>query len=121
MDSNTHSNQPPGPPPPGHLDDLAGLTAALDLDSLLGHPGAVGGETGWVGPLDPEACRRLACDGAVTRVLVTRQPTIHPSATDQPTGKHHTPPMTPAARHHQTTTPAVRTNHHPTTRTSRPG
>jgi hypothetical protein len=30
MDSNTHSNQPPGPPPPGHLDDLAGLTAALD-------------------------------------------------------------------------------------------
>jgi hypothetical protein len=41
----------------------------LDPDSLLGHPGAVGGETGWAGPLDPEACRRLACDGAVTRVL----------------------------------------------------
>src|ERR687898_2043205 len=30
MDSNTHSNQPPGPPPPGHLDDLAELTAVLD-------------------------------------------------------------------------------------------
>jgi hypothetical protein len=24
--------------------------------------------------LDPEACQRLACDGAVTRVLVSRQP-----------------------------------------------
>src|ERR687898_681593 len=199
MDSNTHSNQPPSPPPPGHLDDLAELTAALDrlaardldpgrlrgllghllqladpngadrdrerrharrglwlaptfdgmvavdgllepeagqtllaaleplarpagahdsrcgsqrnadalcelarrhleggrlpqtggvrpqltvtvdLDSLLGHPGSLGGETGWAGPLDPEACRRLACDGAVTPVLVTRQ---HP-------GPHH--------------------------------
>jgi hypothetical protein len=30
MDSNTHSAQPPGPPPAGHLDDLAELTAALD-------------------------------------------------------------------------------------------
>jgi HNH endonuclease len=28
-------------------------------------------------PWDPEACRRLTCDGAVTRVLVTRQPTTH--------------------------------------------
>ena len=55
------------------------LSVIVDLDSLLGHPGAVGGEVGWAGPLDPEACRRLACDGAVTRVLVTRQ---HP-------GQHH--------------------------------
>jgi hypothetical protein len=52
------------------------LTVTVDLDSLLGHPGSVGGETGWAGPLDPEACRRLACDGAMTRVIVTRQ---HPS------------------------------------------
>ena len=51
----------------------------VDLDSLVGHPGAVGGEVGWAGPLDPEACRRLACDGAVTRVLVTRQ---HPGHHD---------------------------------------
>ena len=50
------------------------LSVIVDLDSLLGHPGAMGGEVGWAGPLDPEACRRLACDGAVTRVLVTRQP-----------------------------------------------
>ena len=28
--------------------------------------------------VDPEACRRLACDGAVTRVLVTRHPTPAP-------------------------------------------
>ncbi|HSO51150.1 MAG TPA: DUF222 domain-containing protein [Actinomycetes bacterium] len=54
------------------------LTVTVDLDSLLGHPGAVGGEVGWAGPLDPEACRRLACDGAVTRVLVTRHPSHHP-------------------------------------------
>ena len=55
------------------------LKVIVDLDSLLGHPGAVGGEVGWAGPLDPEACRRLACDGAVTRVLVTRQ---HPGHHD---------------------------------------
>ena len=53
------------------------LMVTVDLDSLLGHPGAVGGEIGWAGPLDPEACRRLACDGAVTRVIVTRQPSHH--------------------------------------------
>ena len=29
------------------------LTVTVDLDSLLGHPGAVGGEAGWAGPLDP--------------------------------------------------------------------
>jgi Domain of unknown function (DUF222)/HNH endonuclease len=55
------------------------LLVTVDLASLLG-PGGLGGDTGGVGPLDPEACRRLACDGAVTRVLVTRQPTNdHPS------------------------------------------
>src|SRR5918995_3507538 len=63
------------------------LMVTVDLNSLLGHPGAVGGETGWVGPLDPEACRRLACDGAVTRVIVSRQhPSHHPghgASTDQ--------------------------------------
>jgi hypothetical protein len=61
------------------------LTVTVDLDSLLGRPGpgAVGGDTG-TGPLDPEACRRLACDGAVTRVLVTRQPT-------NPYGPNHRP------------------------------
>jgi hypothetical protein len=51
------------------------LLVTVDLDSLLGHPGGLGGEVGSAWPLDPEACRRLACDGAVTRVLVTRQPT----------------------------------------------
>jgi hypothetical protein len=54
------------------------LTVTVDLDSLLGHPGTLGGEAGWVGPLGPEACRRLACDGALTRVLVTRHPTANP-------------------------------------------
>jgi hypothetical protein len=55
------------------------LTVTVDLDSLTGHPGPgrLGGEVGWVGPLDREACRRLACDGALTRVLVTRHPSLH--------------------------------------------
>jgi hypothetical protein len=51
------------------------LTVTVDLDSLLGRPDGVGGEAGWAGPLAPETCRRLACDGTVTRVLVTRHPT----------------------------------------------
>ena len=53
------------------------LTVTVELDSLLGRDGTVGGEGGWAGPLAPEACRRLACDGALTRVLVTRRPTDH--------------------------------------------
>jgi hypothetical protein len=48
------------------------LLVTVDLDSLVGRPGVVCGDMGWAGPLDREACRRLACDGAVTRVLVTR-------------------------------------------------
>ena len=54
------------------------LLVTVDLDSLLGHPGTLGGEVGDAFPLAPEACRRLACDGAVTRVLVTRHRTDHP-------------------------------------------
>ena len=63
------------------------LLVTVDLDSLLGRPGAIGGDGGWTGPLDPEVCRRLACDGAVTRVLVTRQPGSHQhfDADQQPT------------------------------------
>ena len=66
------------------------LTVTVDLDSLVGRPGSLGGEVGGVGPLDPEACRRLACDGALTRVLVTREPRGHrhpdhgPSANEGP-------------------------------------
>jgi hypothetical protein len=50
------------------------LLVTVDLDSLQGGPGSLGGELGWGGPLAPEACRRLACDGTVTRVVVSRQP-----------------------------------------------
>ena len=63
------------------------LTVTVDLDSLLGRRHAVGGEVGGVGPLDPEACRRLACDSSVTRVLVTRHPTDHHDHTGGP--DHH--------------------------------
>jgi hypothetical protein len=49
------------------------LTVTVELASLLGQqPGLPGAEGGWVGPLPTETARRLACDGAVTRVLVTR-------------------------------------------------
>jgi hypothetical protein len=51
------------------------LTVTVDLDSLLGRQDTLGGEGADTGPLAPEACRRLACDAALTRVLVTRHPT----------------------------------------------
>jgi hypothetical protein len=68
----------------------------VDVDSLAGEPGGLGGDLGWAGPLDPQECRRLACDGAVTRVLVTRPPSGHPDPDhgasgdrgDDPSGDH---------------------------------
>jgi Domain of unknown function (DUF222) len=68
------------------------LIVTVDLDSLVGRHGTFGGEIGGVGPPDPEACRRLACDGALTRVLVTRHLTHHHGDPDHhPTGHpdHH--------------------------------
>jgi HNH endonuclease len=42
-----------------------------------------------MGSLTPEACRRLACDGALTRVLVTRQPEANGHHPDHhPHGDH---------------------------------
>jgi hypothetical protein len=71
------------------------LTVLVDLDSLQGRA-ALGGDTE-LGPLPPETCRRLACDGAVTRVLVTRHgpgPNTHP---DDPGDHDHTQ----ASGHHE--------------------
>ena len=66
------------------------LLVTVDLDSLLGRRGALGGELGGMGPISPEACRRLARDGALTRVLVTRHPAeangAHPA--DHPGDAH---------------------------------
>ena len=59
------------------------LLVTVDLDSLQGRPGTLGGDT-TIGPLDPEACRRLACDGTLTRVLVTRHPTNPQTPSDGP-------------------------------------
>ena len=64
------------------------LTVIVDLDSLQRGPGGLGGHTD-LGALAPEASRRLACDGAVTRVLVTRQPTGH--GADDRTGEQRAP------------------------------
>ena len=64
------------------------LQVLVELDSLLGHPHALGGEVGGMGPISPEACRRLACDGAVTRVVVTRH-----HGHDAGPGDHHGPPL----------------------------
>jgi hypothetical protein len=68
------------------------VTVTVDLDSLLGRQNAVGGEVGGPGSLAPEGCRRLACDGALTRVLVTRHPDHqqHPSHHRHP--DHHNDP-----------------------------
>jgi hypothetical protein len=63
------------------------LTVLVDLDSLHGRPGSLGGDSE-LGPLDAETCQRLACDGAVTRVLVTRHP-IGDHANQHPGGHHH--------------------------------
>jgi hypothetical protein len=82
------------------------LTITVDLDSLLGrHPG-LGGEGGGAAPLDPETCRRLACDGAVTRVLVTRHP---PPTTTPTTAATTAPPVTPSPATTATTTAATAT------------
>jgi hypothetical protein len=51
------------------------VTVTIDLASLLGQARVPGGAGAWTGPLPVETVRRLACDGAVTRVLVTRHPT----------------------------------------------
>jgi Domain of unknown function (DUF222) len=50
------------------------LNVIVDLASLHRQPGAVGGDGGGVGALSPQTCQRLACDAAITRVLVTRGP-----------------------------------------------
>ena len=50
------------------------LLVTVELATLLGQQAGLGGELGWVGSPPAEAARRLACDGALTRVLVTRQP-----------------------------------------------
>jgi hypothetical protein len=73
------------------------LSVLVDLDRLQGHPDSLGGEVGWAGPLPPEACRRLACDSAVTRVLVTRQPTNPDSPLNHPGGHHG---QADSCRHH---------------------
>jgi hypothetical protein len=75
------------------------LAVLVDLDSLQAGLGGLGGVID-TGALDAEGCRRLACDGAVTRVLVTRQPTNHhahgptgPDAhLDHLSGHHHHDP-----------------------------
>jgi hypothetical protein len=48
------------------------VSVTVDLASLLGQPGLPAAEGSWVGPLPAETARRLSCDGAVTRVVVTR-------------------------------------------------
>jgi hypothetical protein len=83
------------------------LLVTVELDSLLDRPGAVGGEAGWAGPLDPEACRRLACDGAVTRVLVTRHPNHHPNLLDPTDKEARQPQIAEGSRRRQPATPAT--------------
>ena len=98
------------------------LLVTVDLDSLLG-PGGLGGEVGGVGPLDPETCRRLACDGAVTRVLVSRHRTDPHHPDRHPGGEERAVPASQGTPRLATRDPtdergaATRhtTNHHPDT------
>jgi Domain of unknown function (DUF222)/HNH endonuclease len=64
------------------------LLVTVDLATLLGQPGSLGGELGWTGSVGAEGCRRLACDADLTRVLITRGPDGHPGgdATSHPGG-----------------------------------
>jgi hypothetical protein len=110
----------------GRLPQTAGvrpqLLVTVDLDSLLG-PGGLGGETGGTVPLDPETCRRLACDGAVTRVLVTRHRTDPHHPDRHPGGEERAVPASQGTPRLATRDPtdergaATRhtTNHHPGT------
>ena len=103
----------------GHLPRVGGarpqLTVTVDLDSLLGHPGALGGEVGGAGPLDPQACQRLACDAAVTRVLVTRHPTS-PRSPNDPSHRHERPPTQDPNADHRPPTREPSTDPPPPTR-----
>jgi hypothetical protein len=56
------------------LDRRDGRDGRDGLGGVEGRLGRLGGEMGWAGPLEPQACRRLACDATVTRVVVSRQP-----------------------------------------------
>jgi Domain of unknown function (DUF222)/HNH endonuclease len=76
------------------------LLVTVELASLLdgsGVSGQAGGADG--AALAPEACRRLACDGAVTRVLVTRQPVGDRAHGDDP-GRDHPDHALPGPRDH---------------------
>jgi hypothetical protein len=84
------------------------LTVLVDLDSLQGRAGSLGGDTE-LGPLAAEGCRRLACDGAVTRVLVTRQAT-NDHANQNPGGHHDADH--PSSSHHDYATSSGHRGHH---------
>jgi hypothetical protein len=64
------------------------LTVTVELASLLGQPGLPGGEGGWTGSLPVDTCQRLACDAALTRVLVARH-RHHPGGHRQAAGSDH--------------------------------
>jgi len=88
------------------------LLVTVDLHSLAGHPGAIGGDLGWAGPLDPQGCRRLACDGTVTRVMVTRQPGGQPLSEQAVGGQPH-PGQGSAADHEPSGDVGPTANHDP--------
>jgi hypothetical protein len=79
------------------------VTVTVDLASLLGQAGVPGGAGAWVGPLPAETVRRLACDGTLTRVMVTRHPTEdHDNGGDHHPAQPDTAPGDLAARLHAT-------------------
>jgi hypothetical protein len=69
------------------------LSVIVDLKTVTGDAGGLGGDIGGAGPLEPQACRRLACDATITRIIVSRQP-----PRPVPAAKTTTPRTRPAQR-----------------------
>ena len=58
----------------GNLPTVAGhrpnVNVTITLDSLTKRPGSPGGGLDWAGPVTAEIARRVACDSAVTRIVL---------------------------------------------------
>jgi Domain of unknown function (DUF222)/HNH endonuclease len=68
------------------------MSVVIDWAALLGQAGSSGGEFGWGGLVNPAVARRLACDAALTRVIVQRD--TDPA---DPADPEQTDPADPAA------------------------
>ena len=100
-------------------DSRSGSQRNADALAELAHRALEAGhlpQVGGAGPLAPEACQRLACDAAVTRVLVTRHPTS-PRSPNDPSHRHERPPTQSLNADHRPPTREPNGDHRPRSRT----